>query len=106
MDSWLVWVHALKQLGSLTTIRSLVDVERVGEGPLAGAVCGFGGCLGTRGSLIINEAILYCYSLAIKGCATYALIWHRPKTITCSGESSRGVDRPRPTLGGWCVRTL
>ena len=39
----------------------------VGECPLAGAVCGFGGCLGTRGSLIINEAILlYCYSLAIK----------------------------------------
>jgi hypothetical protein len=41
-----------------------------------------------------------------QGCATYALIWHRPKTITCSGESSRGVDGPRPTLGGWCARTL
>lgn len=25
-----------------------------------------------------------------QGCATYALIWHRPKTITCSSESSRG----------------
>lgn len=56
-----------KQLGSLTTIRSLVDVERSAKFPLAGAVCGFGGCLGTRGSLIINEAILlYCYSLAVK----------------------------------------
>lgn len=33
MDSWLVWMHALKQLGSLTTIRSLVDVERSANVP-------------------------------------------------------------------------